>query len=110
MTKTITIQITDVQAAFRKKEYTIEEVACILTGLVSIWRVNDNIADITREVVMSELEDDDLMSSFLWNEVGDSLVRTGLYVRDLSLKHILIRWSVTPFAILLEFDDGKQTH
>lgn len=108
MTKTITVDITDVQAAFKKRDYTVEQVACILTGLVSIWRVNDLIPDITREAVMSELEDDDLTASFLWNEVGASLTRTGQYVRDLSLKHIIIRWSVTPFAIMLEYEDAGQ--
>ncbi len=109
MKKTTTISIIEVQAAFKDKGYTVEEVVCILTGLVSIWRFNDHIPDITREVIMSELGEDDLEAAFLWNKVSSSLIQAGLYVRELSLKHIIIRWSVTPFAIMLEFVDEQQS-
>lgn len=109
MSKVITIQTSGVHAAFNRKGYTNEEVCCILTGLVSIWRVNEHIEDITREVVMSELEEDDLNAAFLWNEVSSELVSAGRHVRQLSLQHLLIRWSVVPFAIMLEFDDGLKT-
>lgn len=108
MSKVITITTTNVHAAFNRKGYTDEKICSILTGLVSIWRVNENIEDITNNVVMSELEDDDLMAAFLWNSVSKELIETGKYVRELSLKHLLIRWSVVPFAIMLEFEDGTK--
>jgi hypothetical protein len=109
MSQVITITTTNVHRAFQNKGYTDEKICSILTGLVSIWRVNENIEDITNNVVMSELEDDDLMAAFLWNSVSKELIETGRYVRELSLKHMLVRWSVVPFAIMLEFEDGPKT-
>lgn len=109
MTQVITISTTNLHAAFNKKGYTNEKICSIVTGLLSIWRVNENIEDITHNVVMSELEDDDLMAAFLWNSVSRELIEAGKYVRELSMKHVLIRWSVVPFAIMLEFDDGIKT-
>lgn len=106
MSKTVTISTTSLHAALNSKGYDNEKICSIVTGLVSIWRVNESVEEITRSVVMSELEDDDLMAAFLWNSVSKELVEAGNYVRQLSTQHLLIRWSVVPFAIMLEFDDG----
>lgn len=106
MRKVITISTTNLHAAFSKKGYTPEKICSIVTGLVSIWRVNENVADITHDVVMSELEDDDLMAAFLWNSVSKELIEAGNYVRQLSMQYLLLRWSVVPFAIMLEYEDG----
>lgn len=106
MSKVITISTTSLHAAFSAKGYTHEKICSIVTGLVSIWRVNENVAEITHDVVMSELEDDDLMAAFLWNSVSRELIEAGNYVRKLSMQYLLVRWSVVPFSIMLEFEDG----
>lgn len=106
MSKVITISTTGLHAALSRKGYSTEKICSIVTGLVSIWRVNENIEEITQNVVMSELEDDDLMAAFLWNSVSKELIEAGKYVRQLSLQYLLVRWSVVPFAIMLEFEDG----
>jgi len=109
MSKVITIDTATVHRRFNDSGYTNEELCCILTGLVSIWRCNEHIPDITREAVMSELEEDDLNAAFLWNNVGIDLVEVGERVRALSLQHLIVRWSVVPFAIMLEYEDGHKT-
>jgi len=106
MSKVVTISTTDLHAALGRKGYDNDRICSIVTGLVSIWRVNENIEEITHDVVMSELEDDDLMAAFLWNSVSKELIEAGKYVRQLSTQHLLVRWSVVPFAIMLEFEDG----
>lgn len=109
MSKVVTISTTALHAALGGKGYEDTHICSIVTGLVSIWRVNENIEEITRSVVMSELEDDDLMAAFLWNSVSKELIEAGNYVRKLSTEHLLVRWSVVPFAIMLEFEDGIKT-
>ena len=106
MSKIVTISTTALHAALNGKGYDNEKICSIVTGLLSIWRVNENVEEITRSVVMSELEDDDLMAAFLWNSVSKELIEAGNYVRQLSQQHLLVRWSVVPFAIMLEFEDG----
>lgn len=106
MSKLVTISTTALHAALNNKGYDNEKICSIVTGLVSIWRVNESVEEITRSVVMSELEDDDLMAAFLWNSVSKELIEAGNYVRQLSQQHLLVRWSVVPFAIMLEFEDG----
>lgn len=109
MSKIVTLVYPFTRGVFNRHGFTDDEVAVIITTMVTIWRCNDLIEDLTREIVFSELELDELTAQLLWNECGVELTTTGQSIRTFSLNAQLIRWVVHANGILLELED-ENTH
>lgn len=80
----------------------------VLTGLITIWRSNDLLEDITKEVIFNELDLEELQAQVLWNATQQHLMTIAIRIRNLALAGRLIRWSVYPHSILLEVEHAER--
>lgn len=100
--KAQTIPLVNVYEAFQQHGFTEDEITNILIGMVMIWQVNEPINEITKEVVFTECDMDELNAQLLWNAIGNELVRVAYLFRDVRNSQVLLRWSIQVRNIILE--------
>lgn len=101
-----TIWLKNTAEVFSRYDFFLDEVTCILTILVGIWRSNDNGYDITCEYIRTEMDLDEIRAQFLINESIHMLAPIADEIRALSLTGRLIRYNVLGNVIILEVDDA----
>jgi len=69
------------------------------------WRVNDDGARITRELILTGLDLDELHALTLWNLLSNDLTEMARQVRWFALNNQLKGWSCAPVCILLEIEN-----
>lgn len=90
--------------AFESAGFDEHAFITVITGLIMVWRSNDLVEDLTREVIFSELDLDELSAQLFWNNVGSELTTVATLIRNFALQGKLIRWVVYPHTLLLELD------
>lgn len=100
----VTHPISGLYQAFNKAGFDEHAFVTVLTGLIMVWRSNDLVEDLTREVIFSELDLDELSAQLFWNSVGSELTTVATLVRNFALQGKLIRWVVYPHTLLLELE------
>lgn len=101
-TKMIVIPIPKLRNDFTSMGFSDNEIVSILLSMFTIWRVNELVEDITREIVFTELDLDELHATMFWNVVETELVCLANKVRHLSLCNQLHRWVIKSRFILME--------
>lgn len=105
MSITTTIQFPAMKQKFKAYDFTETEIEAIIAGLVTLWRHNELFEDITREVIFSELDLDEITAQSLWNDISIEIVNIAAQIRCYSTQGRLIRWVTFSYAIMLELED-----
>lgn len=105
MSTTTTIQFPAMKQKFKAYGFTEAEIETIVAGLVTLWRCNELFEDITREVIFSELDLDEITAQSLWNDVCVEIIDVAAQIRSYSTRGVLIRWVSFSYAVMLELED-----
>ena len=105
MSITTTIQFPAMRQKFKVYDFTDPEIEAIIAGLITLWRHNKLFEDITREVIFSELDLDEITAQLLWNDISYDIILVAQQIRTYSLQNRLIRWVTYSYAIMLELDN-----
>lgn len=102
-----TIPLVKVYEAFKQYGFLEDEVTNILIGLVMIWRVNEHVDEITKEVIFTECDLDELNAQMLWNLIGTELVSVASLFRQMHSDHVVLRWAIHTYNIILELQNEE---